>query len=88
MTKIAISVILAVLTPMAVAQETQTLRSAVVALAAQPDLRAEFESGLVAKALEHNYDAVTTYDIIPDVEDAENPDFIARLRSHGVETVL
>lgn len=49
-----ISVILAVLAPMAIAQETQTLKSAVVALAAQPDLRAEFEEGLVAKARRSN----------------------------------
>ena len=88
MLKVSIGVVFAVLSSMAVAQETQTLRSAVVALAAEPELREEFEKGLVAKALEHNYDAVTTFDVIPDVEDVDNPEFIARLRSHGVGAVL
>ncbi len=72
----------------ATAQENVTLKSAVVALAAQPALRAEFEDGLVAKALEHDYDAVTSYDLIPEVEDVDDADFVDRLREHGVGVVL
>ena len=73
---------------LASAQEIFTVRFAVVALAAQPALRAEFEEGLVAKALEHNYDAVTSYNIVPDVTDVDDADFIGRLVSAGVGGVL
>ena len=73
---------------LASAQEIFTVRFAVVALAAQPALRAEFEEGLVAKALEHNYDAVTSYNLVPDVTDVDDPDFIGRLVSAGVGGVL
>ena len=72
----------------AVAQETVTVKSAVVALAAQRELRAHFEEGLVAKALEHNYDAVTSYDLVPDVTDVDDADFIERLASEGVGVIL
>ena len=73
---------------LASAQEIFTVRFAVVALAAQPELRAEFEEGLVAKALEQNYDAVTSYNLVPDVTDVDDPDFIGRLVSAGVGGVL
>ncbi len=73
---------------LASAQEIFTVRFAVVALAAHPELRAEFEEGLVAKALEHNYDAVTSYNIVPDVTDVDDADFIGRLVSAGVGGVL
>jgi len=72
----------------AAAQDNVTLKSAVVALAAQPGLRAEFEEGLVAKALELKYNAVTSYDLVPDVTDVDDPDFIKRLVSNGVGAVL
>ena len=72
----------------AAAQENITLKSAVVALAAQPKLRAEFEEGLVAKALELDYDAVTSYDIVPDVEDVDDADFIERLTANGIGAIL
>lgn len=65
-----------------------TLKAAVVALAAEPELRAEFESGLVAKAIEQGYDAVTSYDIVPDVTDVDDADFTTRLLSNGVGVVL
>jgi len=65
-----------------------TLKSAVVALAADPELRAEFESGLVAKARALGYDAVPTYDIIPDVTDVEDPDFVKRLVANDIGAVL
>ena len=73
---------------LASAQEIVTVKMAVVALAAQPALRAEFEEGLVAKALDNNYDAVTSYDLVPDVTDVDDADFIERLTSEGVGGVL
>ncbi len=69
-------------------QENVTLKTAVVTLSAQPQLRAEFEEGLVAKALELNYDAVTSYDLVPDVTDVDDADFIDRLASHGIGAIL
>ena len=69
-------------------QGSVTLRSAVVVLAAEPGLRAVFEEGLAAKAREHGYDAVTSYDLVPDVAELDDADFIERLALHGVEVIL
>ena len=65
-----------------------TLKSAVVALAAEPALRAEFEDGLVAKARALGYDAVTTYDLVPDVTDVDDADFVERLVTNDIGAVL
>ena len=83
-----IALAVGVFTPIAEAQENVTLKAAVVALRADPVLRAEFEEGLVAKALEHNYNAVTSYDIVPEVEDLEDPGLLPRLVSQGIGAVL
>jgi len=72
----------------AVPQEVITYKSAVVVLAEDPALRAEFEQGLVAKAIDHEYDAVTSYDLVPDVSDVDNRGFADILASHGIRTVL
>lgn len=72
----------------ALAQDVVTYKSAVVALAEDPALRAEFEEGLVAKALEHDYDAVTSYDLVPDVTDVDDRRFLRTLASDGVRMVL
>lgn len=69
-------------------QGSVTLRSAVVVLAAEPELRAVFEEGLAAKARAHGYDAVTSYDLVPDVAELDDADFIERLALHGVEVIL
>jgi hypothetical protein len=76
-----------VLGPVA-AQDTVTLKSAIVALAAEPELRAEFEDGLVAKAREYNYNVVSSYDLIPDVTDVDDVDFIKRMLTNGIGAVL
>ncbi|HEX6993347.1 MAG TPA: hypothetical protein VF339_04295 [Gammaproteobacteria bacterium] len=72
----------------ALAQDVVTYKSAVVALAEDPAFRAEFEEGLVEKALEHDYDAVTSYDLVPDVTDIDNKRFLRVLASDGVRMVL
>jgi cytochrome c556 len=69
-------------------QGAVTLKSAVVALAAEPALRTEFEEGLVAKALEAGYNAVTSYELVPDVTDVGDPDFSRRLVANGIGAVL
>jgi hypothetical protein len=74
--------------PVAHAQDLVTLKSAVVTLAAQPELRAEFENGLVRKARDAKYNAVSSYDLVPDVSDVDNRDFIKRMLTNGVGAVL
>ena len=69
-------------------RQTLTLKSAIVVLSAEPELRAEFEDGLVARALELDYNAVASYEMIPDVTDVDDPDFIRRMVSNGVGAVL
>ena len=70
------------------AQDVATLKSTVVTLAAQPELRAEFENGLVEKARELKYNAVPSYDLVPDVTDVDDRDFIKRMLTNGVGAVL
>ena len=69
-------------------QQTVTLKSAVVALAVEPELRAEFEESLVSKALALGYNAVTSYDLVPDISAVDDADFINRLVSNGIGAVL
>jgi len=69
-------------------QDPVTLKSAVVTLSAQPALRAEFEEGLVRKAREQHYNAVPSYDIVPDVTDVDDRDFVKRMLTNGVGAVL
>jgi hypothetical protein len=72
----------------AAAQAPVTYKAAVVALADEPAVRAEFEETLVTKAREHRYDAITTYDIAPEVRDLDDDDFLELLEANGVRTVL
>jgi hypothetical protein len=70
------------------AQAPITYKAAVVALADEPAVRAEFEEALATKAREHRYDAITTYDIAPEVRDLDDDDFLDLLEANGVRTVL
>jgi hypothetical protein len=70
------------------AQDLVTLKSAVVTLSARPELRAEFEEGLVRKARELQYNAVPSYDLVPDVTDVDDRNFIKRMLTNGVGAVL
>jgi len=67
----------------ALAQEIR-YKSAVVALTDDPALRAEFERTLVAKAREHDYDAITSYDLVPTVADVKSKDFVDTMLANGV----
>ena len=71
----------------ALAQEIR-YKSAVVALTDDPALRAEFERTLVAKAREHDYDAVTSYDLVPTVADVKSKDFVDTMLANGVKAVM
>ena len=65
-----------------------TLRSTIVALAAEPSLRREFERGLTDKALAHGYSVVASYEIVPDLSDFDDPAFVDQLVAHGIGAVL
>ena len=65
-----------------------TFKAAVVALISNPALRQEFETGLVAIARDHRYDAITSYDLVPKVSDVRDRDFIKTLTAKGVQVVL
>ena len=64
-----------------------TFKAAIVALS-NPTVRQEFESGLVAKAIAHRYDAMTSYDLVPKVTDVRDRNFIKTLTAKGVQAVL
>jgi hypothetical protein len=70
------------------AQEIVTYKAAIVALADDPQVRADFEETLATKAREHRYDAITSYDIAPEVRDLDDDDFLETLEANGVRTVL
>jgi hypothetical protein len=61
---------------------------AVVALTEDSALRADFERQFVAKAREHNYDAVTSYDVVPTITDVDNKDFVDTMLANKVDLVL
>jgi hypothetical protein len=87
-TRITVIAIAACVFCSAEAQDVVTLKSAVVALAAEPELRAEFEDGLVEKARDLQYNAVPSYDLVADVTDVDDRDFIKRMLTSGVGAVL
>ena len=86
--RVALIVIAACVVSSSEAQDVVTLKSTVVALAAQPALRAEFEEGLVRKARGLQYNAVPSYDLVPDVTDVDDRNFIKRMLTNGVGAVL
>lgn len=65
-----------------------TFKAAVVALTSNAAVRQEFETGLVAKARAHRYDAITSYDLVPKVTDVRDRNFIKTLTDKGVQAVL
>jgi hypothetical protein len=68
--------------------EVVRYRSAVVALTEDAELRKTFEDSLVAKARTDGYDAVTSYDVEPDVGNLDRDRFLRALPSGGVQAVL
>jgi len=80
--------LLLILTAVADAQSPVRLKSAVVVLSDDNALRQEMEQAVVGTAIEHNYDAVASYEITPDVSDLNSRDFLRALEDKGVQTVL
>jgi hypothetical protein len=69
-------------------RENRIYKAAVVALTEDPELRAEFERELAAKARDHNYDAVTSYDLVPTVTEVDNREFVDTMLANKVDLVL
>jgi len=65
-----------------------TFKAAVVALTNNMNVRKELETGLVTKAIAHRYDAMTSYDLVPQVTDVRDRNFIKTLTAKGVQAVL
>ena len=69
-------------------REDRIYTVAVVALTEDPALRADFETQLVAKARERNYDAVTSFDLAPDVTDVDSRRFVDAMLANRIDVVL
>ena len=69
-------------------RENRIYKAAVVALTNDPALRSEFERQLVAKARERNYDAVTSFDLVPTVTDVDSREFVDTMLANRVDLVL
>jgi len=78
------------ITAVASGQERQDriYKAAVVVLTDDSALRSDFERQLVAKAREHNYDAVSSYDLVPSVTDVDNREFVDTMLANKVDVVL
>jgi len=72
------------------AQQGEPVRykAAVVALTDDAALRMDFERTLVAKARAHNYDAVGSYELVPNVAELNDRRFADTLAANGVRAVL
>ena len=69
-------------------RENRIYKAAVVALTQDAMLRADFERQFVAKAREHNYDALVSYDVAPNVTDVRNKEFVDTMLANRVDIVL
>ena len=72
----------------AVTQEVVIYKAALVVLVEDAAVRAEFEESLAAKFREHNYDAITTYDFLPETTGADDAGFAGRLAEQGIQVIL
>jgi hypothetical protein len=69
-------------------RENRIYKATVVALTQDPALRADFERQFVAKAREHNYDAVASYDLVPTITDIRSKAFVDTMLANKVDIVL
>jgi hypothetical protein len=69
-------------------RENKIYKAAVVALTQDPALRADFERQFVVKAREHNYDAVTSYDLVPTITDVRNKAFVDTMLANKIDILL
>lgn len=69
-------------------RENRIYKVAVVALTEDSALRADFERELVSQARERDYDAVTSYDLVPDIAETRKRDFVDTMLNNGIDLVL
>ena len=69
-------------------RENRIYKATVVALTEDPALRADFERQFVAKAREHNYDAVASHDLVPTITDVRDKAFVDTMLANKVDIVL
>ena len=69
-------------------RENRIYKAAVVALTQDAALRADFEHQFVAKAREHNYDAVASYDLVPTITDVRDKKFVDTMLANKIDIVL
>lgn len=83
-----VTLLLLTVSLVAEAQTVVRLKSAVVVLSDDSELRAELEDAVVALAIGHNYDAVASHSLTPDVTDLSNRAFLRSLQKENVQAVL
>jgi hypothetical protein len=69
-------------------QTASGVKSAVVVLIDDLELRIDLETRLVAKALVNGYDAVTTFDLFTEMNDVNDSRFTRTLAEKDIEAVL
>lgn len=69
-------------------RENRIYKAAVVALTEDAALRADFERQFVAKARARNYDAVTSYDLVPTVTDVDSREFVDTMLANRIDLVF
>jgi hypothetical protein len=69
-------------------RENRIYKGVVVALTQDPALRADFERQFAAKAREHNYDAVASYDLVPTLTDVRSKAFVDMMLANKIDLVL
>ena len=69
-------------------RENRIYKATVVALTQDPALRGDFERQFVAKAREHNYDAVASHDLVPTITDVRNKAFVDTMLANKIDIVL
>ena len=75
-------------TPLAYAKDPNAYRFATIALAENPLVRSNFERGLTAKLREHDYDAVSSYNIVQEITEVNDTNFVQRLTSNDIVGAL
>jgi hypothetical protein len=69
-------------------RENRIYKAAVVALTEDPMLRSDFERQFAVKAREHNYDAVASFELVPNVTDIDNREFVDTMLANKIDIVL
>ena len=75
-------------TQQGVGSTDQLLKFTVVALSKEHNIRRDFENELVKNLRENNYDAVTSYSLLPNISNLRDPALRLKLQEEGIQGVL